>query len=63
MSMATELAHALERFLGPNGAPQQKAAVRQMAEAAMEAWRQGLISTPEVLRALTQGLQALQGPE
>jgi hypothetical protein len=57
--MDPDVAAALERFLGSDRPAAPKAAVRKLAQAALDAWREGLISTPQVLRTLSQGLEAM----
>jgi hypothetical protein len=57
--MADDTERALDRFLG--GAPESRrtAAVHLAAHLTMEAWRQGRISTAQLLRMLGESREAL----
>jgi hypothetical protein len=59
--MDADLADAIDRFLGSAPGSLRTAAVRYVAQVAMEAWRQGRIPTAEALRTLTESLEAMHG--
>jgi hypothetical protein len=57
--MDRDLAEAIDRFLGSAPASLRTASLRHVAEVAIEAWRQGRISTAEALRTLSDSLEAI----
>jgi hypothetical protein len=57
-----DLASALDRFLGASANPRHTAAVRAVALATVRAWRDGLLSTPQFLRAIAESLDAMRAP-
>jgi hypothetical protein len=62
--MPRDLANAIDRFLG--GAPcgsLRASAVRTMAHAVIDAWRDGRVTTAQALRALDEGLEAMHAAE
>ncbi len=61
--MPDELPDAIDRFLGSANEELRATAVRRMAHAVMEAWREGRVTTAQALRALDDGLEAMQGAE
>jgi hypothetical protein len=58
--MPSDLVHALERFLGFSPSPLRTAAVRDIACATVEAWREGLITTSQALGALQRSYVAMR---
>jgi hypothetical protein len=58
--MPTDLANAIDRFLGAAPGSQRTIAVRYLAHAAIEAWREGRVPTTQALRALNQSHEAMR---
>jgi hypothetical protein len=61
--MPDELSLAIDRFFGGANGELRGTAVRRMAHAVIEAWRDGRLTTAQVLRALDEGLEAVHAPE
>jgi hypothetical protein len=59
--MPDDLARAIDRFLGCAHESVRAAALRHLAHAAIEAWREGRVPTIQALRALHESHQALHG--
>jgi hypothetical protein len=58
--MPDELANAIDRFLGSAPQSVRTVAVRQLAHAAIEAWRTGRVPTAQALRALDESHEAMR---
>jgi hypothetical protein len=59
--MPDDLARAIDRFLGSTPWSSRTAALRQLAHAAIEAWREGRVPTTQALRALHESHEAMRG--
>jgi hypothetical protein len=57
--MDDDMQRALDRFLGRAPASRQTAALHYFAHLTMEAWREGRVSTPQLLRTLGESREAL----
>jgi hypothetical protein len=58
--MPIDLANAIDRFLGNAPWSVRTIAVRHLAHAAIEAWREGRVPTAQALRALDQSHDAMR---
>jgi hypothetical protein len=58
--MDTELAAAIDRFLGSTPGSLRTATLRHAAQVTIEAWRQGRVPTAEALRTLSESLEAMR---
>jgi hypothetical protein len=61
--MPDELSDAIDRFFGSGHGELRGTAVRRMAHAVIEAWRDGRLTTAQALRALDEGLVAVHSSE
>jgi hypothetical protein len=59
--MPDDLARAIDRFLGSTPGSFRAVAPRQLAHAAIEAWREGRVSTTQALRTLHESYEAMHG--
>jgi hypothetical protein len=59
--MPDDLARAIDRFLGSAPGVFRPVAPRQLAHAAIEAWREGRVPTTQALRTLHESYEAMHG--